>query len=270
MKIINPLLLLVLWLGCVDAIADTSPFAGAHRTPEFVARDSYRHPVETLAFFQVEPGMTVVEISPGAGWYTEILAPLVHQGGADRGLLYAAHFPKDSGVSYYEQSLATFTAKLATDPPVYGDVILSTFDPANGVLTVPDGVADRVVTFRNVHNWLRSDSEGKAFELFFRALKPGGVLGVVEHRTSRTIDRAEMVRSGYMPEAYVIELAEKAGFVLAARSELNANPKDTTDHPEGVWTLPPSLRLQEKDREKYQAIGESDRMTLKFIKPAAP
>ena len=224
MKIINPLLLLVLWLGCVDAIADASPFTGAHRTPEFVARDSYRHPVETLAFFQVEPGMTV----------------------------------------------ARFTAKLAADPTAYGDVILSTFDPANGVLTVPDGVADRVVTFRNVHNWLRSDSEGKAFELFFRALKPGGVLGVVEHRTSRTIDRAEMVRSGYMPEAYVIELAEKAGFVLAAKSELNANPKDTTDHPEGVWTLPPSLRLQEKDREKYQAIGESDRMTLKFIKPAAP
>jgi predicted methyltransferase len=184
--------------------------------------------------------------------------------------LYAAHFPKDSGVPYYDQSLEKFTAKLAADPSVYGKVILSTFDPANAVLTVPEGVADRVLTFRNVHNWLRSDSEGKAFELFFRALKPGGVLGVVEHRASRTIDRAEMIRSGYMPEAYVIELAEKAGFVLAAKSEVNANPRDTTDHPEGVWTLPPTLRLQERDREKYQAIGESDRMTLKFIKPAAP
>ena len=270
MKTLNPLLLLVSWLLCADVMAGVSPFAGEHRTTEFTARDSYRHPLETLAFFQVEPGMTVVEISPGAGWYTEILAPLVHQGGDDRGRLYAAHFPKGIGVPYYERSLAKFTAKLAADPSVYGDVILSTFDPANGVLTVPNGVADRVVTFRNVHNWLRSDSEGKAFELFFRALKPGGVLGVVEHRSRRAIDRAEMIRSGYMPEDYVIELAEKAGFVLAARSEVNANLRDTTDHPEGVWTLPPTLRLQERDREKYQAMGESDRMTLKFVKPATP
>ncbi|WP_438952240.1 class I SAM-dependent methyltransferase [Porticoccus sp.] len=270
MQTLNPLLLLVLWLGCIDLLAAASPFSGEHRTPEFVARDNYRHPAETLAFFEVEPGMTVVEISPGAGWYTEILAPLVQNGGANRGRLYAAHFPSDSGVPYYEQSLAKFTAKLAAYPSLYGDVTLTTFDPANAVLAVPEGVADRVLTFRNVHNWLRSDSEEKAFELFFRALKPGGVLGVVEHRSRRAIDRAEMIRSGYMPEAYVIELAEKAGFVLAARSEVNANPRDTADHPEDVWTLPPTLRLQDRDREKYQAIGESDRMTLKFVKPATP
>ena len=132
---------------------------------------------------------------------------------------------------------------------------------------MPDGSADRVLTFRNVHNWLRDDSEGRAFELFFRALKPGGILGVVEHRGKPGIDREAMLTSGYMDEESVIALATKAGFRLDARSEINANLRDTKDHPSGVWTLPPSLRLGEQDREKYQAIGESDRMTLRFVKP---
>lgn len=232
------------------------------RTPAFVERDVYRHPAETLAFFGLEPTMTVVEIWPGGGWYTEILAPYL-QGGK----LYAAHFAKDSGIKYFLNSRRSFEEKVKAYPDVYQAMTMAEFSPKMNKLTVPDGSADLVLTFRNVHNWLRSINEAEAFALFYKALKPGGVLGVVEHRAKPNTSWESMKKSGYMTEAYVIALAEKAGFVLDASSEINANPKDSADHPKGVWTLPPTLRMKDKDRAKYVAIGESDRMTLRFKKP---
>ena len=233
------------------------------RTPAFVARDIYRHPGETLAFFGLEPTMTVVEIWPGGGWYTEILAPYL-QGGK----LYAGHFAKDSGVKYFNNSRRSFTEKIQASPDVYQSLVMAEFSPKMNKLTVPDASADLVLTFRNVHNWLRSINEAEAFALFYKALKPGGVLGVVEHRAKPNTSWETMKQSGYMTEAYVIALAEKAGFVLDTSSEINANPKDSADHPKGVWTLPPTLRMKDKDRAKYVAIGESDRMTLRFKKPS--
>jgi predicted methyltransferase len=237
-----------------------SPIVFAERD---TSRDQYRHPFETLAFFGVQPEMDVLEISPGGGWYTEILAGYVS------GDLIAGHYDPASDVAYYQRSLKRFQDKLAANPDLYGRVKMAIFDAGARKLNVADASVDAVVTFRNVHNWMGSKSEGSSFELFYAALKPGGVLGVVEHRAAPGTDRATMRKSGYMTQAYVIELAEKAGFVLEASSEVNANPKDTADHPKGVWTLPPSLRLGEEDREKYLAIGESDRMTLRFRKPAS-
>ena len=247
--------------GC-DRALKTDMLQAAHRTPEFVLRDQYRHPFETVNFFDIKPGSTVVEIWPGKGWYTEVLIP--YMGGGD---FYAAHFPTGIGVDYYDINHALFVEKLAVHPDVYGQVKMATFDPKRNQLSVPDGSADHVLTFRNVHNWLRSEGEANAFELFYKALKPGGILGVVEHRAAENTDWETMKTSGYMTEQYVIDLAQKAGFILEASSEINSNAKDTKNHPKGVWTLPPSLRLKEQDREKYLAIGESDRMTLKFKKP---
>lgn len=260
-----PLCLIVLMGAFAITDVFASPFEGAHRTPAYVTRDAWRHPQETLSFFEVEPSMTVVEIWPGAGWYTEILAPLLSDG-----IFYAAHFPRDVGVAFYDLSRQKFEDKLSSDSNTYQNVQITTFDPYRHQLDVPVGSADRVLTFRNVHNWLKTDSEAMAFELFYRALKPGGILGVVEHRAKADTSRAAMLASGYMTEKYVIELAQKAGFVLEAKSEINANPKDLTMHPAGVWTLPPTLRLGDKDRSTYLDIGESDRMTLKFRKPVAP
>ncbi|WP_461518671.1 class I SAM-dependent methyltransferase [Porticoccus sp.] len=260
-----PLYLIILLTTFAVTDVFASPFDGGHRTPAYVERDVWRHPQETLSFFEVQPGMTVVEIWPGAGWYTEILAPLLSDG-----IFYAAHFPRGIGVTFFDLSRQEFEAKLSSDPDTYKHVQMATFDPSRHQLDVPEGNVDRVLTFRNVHNWLKTDSEAKAFELFYRALKPGGILGVVEHRAKADTCRASMLTSGYMTEKYVIEVAQKAGFVLEAKSEINANPKDLTIHPAGVWTLPPTLRLGDKDRSTYLDIGESDRMTLKFRKPAAP
>lgn len=248
--------------AAANAVVGDNILQGKHRTEAFAERDEFRNPALTLAFFQVEPTMSVVEIWPGAGWYTEILAPYLRAG-----TYYAAHFPDNTGVAYYNTNLARFKAKLAGDGAVYGAVKLALFDPKQSLLTVPDGSVDRVLTFRNVHNWLGAKSEAQAFALFYKALKPGGILGVVEHRAVPGAAWEDMKSSGYMTEAYVIDLAEKAGFVLDARSQINANPKDTKDYPAGVWSLPPSLKLGEKDRAKYLAIGESDRMTLRFRKP---
>ncbi|GAA5525976.1 hypothetical protein Maes01_02555 [Microbulbifer aestuariivivens] len=238
--------------------------AGDQRTPEYAQRDQYRHPAETIEFIGIEPDMTVVEVAPGGGWYTEILAPYLK----DAGTFYAAHFPADSEAEYYQRSLQAYKDKLAADEASYGEVILTEFDPASASEIAPAGTADVVVTFRNVHNWMRGENEQQAFENFFAALKPGGVLGVVEHRAKPGTSREDMISSGYVTQDYVIQVAEQAGFELDAASEINANPKDSADHPKGVWTLPPSLRLGEEDRDKYLAIGESDRMTLRFRKPA--
>ena len=241
-----------------DAIA--TAVAAPTRTAANVARDKYRHPAETLAFFGVKPGDTVVELWPGAGWYSEILAPLAKTGG---GTLYVA--------APWEKGLTRFKDKQAADTATYGAVKLAEFPNAGTNPKVPDGSADVVLTFRNVHNWRfdGTDNTAEAFKQIFAMLKPGGTLGVVDHRLNEGDDAAKEEKSGYMKESSIIAFAEAAGFKLAGKSEINANPKDTKDYEKGVWTLPPSLREGEKDREKYLAIGESDRMTLKFVKPAS-
>ncbi|KPH89739.1 hypothetical protein AN392_01620 [Pseudoalteromonas sp. P1-16-1b] len=228
-------------------------------------RDQYRNPVETLEFFGFKPTMTVVEIAPGGGWYSEILAPALKE----QGTYYAAHFPADSSVGYYQRSLAGFKAKIAEDAR-FSDVKLTEFAPSTHLDIAPASSADMVLTFRNVHNWFMSKDKkaaSNAFKSFYTALKPGGTLGVVEHRLPEEQADEMQKSSGYMKQSVVIALAEQAGFELEAKSDINANPLDTADHPKGVWTLPPSLRLGEQDAAKYKAIGESDRMTLKFKKP---
>tara|TARA_B100000780_G_scaffold279028_2_gene255059 strand:+ start:7019 stop:7852 length:834 start_codon:yes stop_codon:yes gene_type:complete len=247
-----------------DAIADA--VASDTRSSQERLRDEYRHPQQTLRFFDVQPDMTVVEILPGGGWYSNILAPLL----AEDGTLVAAHFNvKADSPSYYNRLLANFKEKMASDGP-FNAVELTAFDPLEQLDVAKAGSADRVLTFRNVHNWYMADKKdgvANAMKTFFKALKPGGILGVVDHRLPESDADAKMESSGYMKQSYVIEMAEKAGFKLVASSEINANAMDTADHPRGVWTLPPSLRLGDEKRAHYLAIGESDRMTLKFMKP---
>jgi predicted methyltransferase len=225
------------------------------------SRDQFRHPTETLSFFGITPEMTVVEISPGGGWYTEVLAEHL------TGTLFAAHYDPNADLAYYRNSQSRFAAKIAKNPVLYGNVEMRIFDATNQTLNTADNSADAVVTFRNVHNWLGTNSEAASFALFFKTLKPGGTLGVVEHRAPAGTDRKTMEESGYMTQDFVIELGRRAGFIFEQSSEINANSKDTADHLEGVWTLPPGLALGEQDREIYLAIGESDRMTLRFRKP---
>jgi predicted methyltransferase len=232
--------------------------AAPNRTPANLARDQYRHPAETLAFFGVDPGDTVVEIWPGGGWYTEILAPYLASGGGT----YFAAAPAGRGTERFQ----TF---VGARPDVYGGVKVATFPMAAGGTQVPDGTADVVLTFRNVHNWMMGDKPfaEDAFRQMFAMLKPGGTLGIVDHRLPESADIARERSSGYLKTSTVRRLAEGAGFRFAGASEVNANPKDTADWPQGVWTLPPTYRLGDTDRAKYQAIGESDRMTLRFVKP---
>jgi predicted methyltransferase len=230
--------------------------AAPHRAEADKARDQYRHPVETLSWFGIRPQMTVVEIWPGRGWYTDILAPFLKE----RGTYYAAVF----------ENAQPLREKLAANPDLFGKVIVTELIPPTKTEVAPAGSADMVLTFRNVHNWMSRGFAAEVFAAMYRALKPGGVLGIVEHRGNSAAPQDPKATSGYVTEAYVIELAEAAGFQLADRSDINANPKDTKDYPQGVWTLPPALRLGEVDRDKYLAIGESDRMTLKFVKPPAP
>lgn len=225
-----------------------------YRTPANIVRDQYRHPVETLEFFGLAPEMTVVEITPGAGWYTEILAPYL----AAKGQYIAASTDLHPG----------YSAWIAQNPEIVVKMKTTGFKPPQDLDIAPAGSADMVLTFRNVHNWMSKGSEKAVFAAFFKALKPGGILGVVEHRANPKSKRDPKAKSGYVLEKDVIRMAKAAGFKLVAQSEINANPKDTKDYPEGVWTLPPVLKLKDQDREKYLAIGESDRMTLRFVKPA--
>lgn len=239
--------------------------AGAWRDPANVARDGWRHPKETLDFFAVAPEQTVLEITPGGGWYAEILIPLLRDRGHYIGaVIDPASASNERAQAFYAAQLDKLKAKLAATPEVYGTPELRTFDLAKPAFGEP-GTVDAVLTFRNVHNWQMSKSAAAMFQGFFEVLKPGGVLGVVEHRAGAPVPEGD--RSGYLGQDQVIAMAEAAGFVLEASSEINANPADTKDHEAGVWSLPPVMRLGEKDREKYQAIGESDRMTLRFRKP---
>ena len=241
--------------------------AGDWRTPANAARDAHRHPQETLAFFDIKPSDTVIEITPGGGWYSEILAPYLRaEGQYLAALVDPAAVKEGSGRDYQQRSRNNFDTFLAKQPTRYDRVQIAAFDPAAPRFG-SDGQADAVLTFRNVHNWVGAGTAQGYFNGFFRALKPGGVLGVVDHRAKPGTDEATMKKSGYLTEALVIDLATRAGFVLEARSQVNANPRDTADHPNGVWTLPPTNRHDDADKARYAAIGESDRMTLRFRKP---
>lgn len=244
------------------ALALDNILTGAQRSAENSARDRYRHPKETLLFFGIRPEMRVLEVWPEPGWYTEVIAPLVRE----HGKYYAAVIAADPQSKYVTERLSDYQQKLASHPDVYGAVEVVTF-PSDGGDVVPPGSLDMVVTFRNIHNWMARDSAGQAFATLYKALKPGGVLGVVEHRGNPAVTQDPKAKSGYVNEDYAIRLIEGQGFRLVGESQVNANPKDTKDYEQGVWTLPPTYRLGEKDRQKYADIGESDRFTLKFVKP---
>ena len=241
-----------------DALAKA--IAGDHRAERHVGRDDARNPKETLEFFGFEPSLTVIEVYPGGGWYTEILAPALR----GHGQLIAAHFDAAATVEYMQRVRGEYLAKLAAEPDVYSDVTVIGYAPGSDDALGQPGSADLVVTFRGLHGFHRNEALDKFFSDAFNVLKSGGTLGVVQHRAQ---PEAAPEEGAYMPQAYVVAQAEAAGFTLAASAEINANPRDTADHPGGVWALPPTLRHGDEDREKYVAIGESDRMTLRFVKP---
>lgn len=236
--------------------------SGEHRSAENKARDQYRNPKQTLEFLGFKPSMTVVEITPGGGWYTEILAPALK----GTGKLIGAHYPDTGEDNYHSKSRRKLEKKLASNE-VFSEVELSNFVPKKASELAPAGTADMVLTFRNLHNW-GEEGVQQVFMDAYKALKMGGVLGVVEHRLPKDVAANDMNR-GYVSVETTIAQAIAAGFELAGSSEINANAKDKASYEKGVWTLPPVLALKEKDKEKYVAIGESDRMTLKFVKVAA-
>ena len=248
--------------ACADPLRDAVEDDG--RTAEERARDRYRHPYETLSFFGVEPGMTVVELYPGGGWYSAILAPYL----ADEGRLVAAHFHlgQEDAPSYYERLHKAFTERFV-ESGRFGDIEVIAFDPPAKPALGEPASADMVLTFRNIHSWIGARQLEDVFAAAYDVLKPGGVLGVVGHRLPEDREQHPEADTGYVKESVVIHAAEKVGFTLEARSEVNANPLDDTDHPNGVWTLPPNLDVPEgESTEDYLRIGESDRFTLKFVK----
>lgn len=250
------------WAQSADRLIDQA-MVGDHRAEANQARDKYRHPKETLLFFGLRPDMAVVEISPSRGWYTEILAPVLR----DRGRYYVAvSAVMEKTPDALKKNDADYRGMLAAAPELYGKVELSVISPGS-LQVAPPGSADLVLTFRNAHNWAKAGTAEAMFKAFYDALRSGGTFGVVEHRAKPDASFQQQIDTGYMTEAYVVETAQKAGFKLVNKSEINANPRDTKDYPGGVWTLPPTLRYGDQDRDKYLAIGESDRMTLKFVKP---
>ncbi|MEH2180301.1 class I SAM-dependent methyltransferase [Nostoc sp.] len=234
----------------------------SHRSVANRDRDKYRHPAQTLQFFGLRPNMTVVELWPGSGWYTEILAPFLAAKG--KGQLIVTNL----AASNSKPALA-FQEKLVANPEVFGKVKVAQINPPNELTLAPDNSVDIVVTFRNIHNWVKAGYDEQVYAAAYKALKLGGILGVEEHRAKPDISLEESIKTGYMSEDGVIAAVEKAGFKLVGKSEINANPKDTKDYPGGVWTLPPTLSQGQKDRQRFLTIGESDRMTLEFIKPKA-
>ena len=238
---------------------------GSQRSSQARARDVYRHPEETLQFFDLGPTQTVLEIAPGGGWYSDILAPYLRNAGQ----LYEAQYLSTSADLAAEDSAtdAAYRRKLANAPSVYGNVVVGTLHAGKFNGFDANERFDRVLTFRNIHNWIKDGQFDANLRAFNGALKHGGELGVEEHRARPGTTVQQMIDSGYVTEAFVIEHAQAAGFVLVARSEINANPKDTKDYPHGVWSLPPTYQGGDVDRSRFAAIGESDRMTLKFVKP---
>ena len=260
MSPIRPIAFALVAALALPVAANVGPLLGAsHRSEVNRARDKYRNPTETLKFFGIKPGQTVVEVSPSGGWYTEILAPYLK----DKGTYYAAHSNPASS-ERAAKAVETFKTKLASSP-VYANVKLTAFGKGSYEIA-PAGTADAVLTFRNVHSWHMNGFAPDAFKAFATALKKGGTLGIVEHRLPENMPDAMQEKSGYMKRSAVIKLAEDAGFRLTGESKINANPKDTHDYPKGVWTLPPNYAEGDTDRAKYAAIGESDRMTLRFVK----
>jgi len=238
--------------------------AGSWRSPENRARDRYRHPLETLAFFGVGPNQSLIEITPGAGWYSEILAPALKTRGRYTAAVMKSEAMLPAQREYAQKNRDGLRDKFAADPERYGAAKIVEFDPKAPILGEPAS-ADIVLSFRNVHNWVQAGTQEAMFKAFFAVLKPGGILGIVDHRADAgtPLDK----NSGYLSDAYVVNLAVAAGFRFDGRSEVNANPRDTKDYPKGVWTLPPTYALGDQDRQKYTAIGESDRFTLRFVKP---
>ncbi len=258
-------LIVSLAAGTVAADALEDAVRNPQRTPAFQERDRYRNPLETLRFFGMQADLTVAEVWASPGWYAEILAPYLKASGE----YYAVGFSLSAKrTPQWRRNMAKeLIAKFAAEPDNYSAVELTSLSVPEDTVIAPPGTVDIVLTFRNVHNWMKGDYAPGVFAAMYRALRPGGILGVVEHRAIPGTTVEMMKLSGYVTETQVIEFARAAGFELDMRSEINANPKDNRDHPRGVWTLPPSLRMQDVDREKYLAIGESDRMTLKFRKP---
>jgi predicted methyltransferase len=258
-------------LSATDSSLLSSAIAGPQRSPEHKARDQYRHPQQTLNFFDVKPNMRVVEVLPGAGWYTEILAPYLY----DKGHLIEATFPSISPNPFFRKMAARFHQKLSANPEVYGHVRLEPFAPPDYMPLGAPGSVDRVLTFRNIHDLIFVNVHHETTDIIlqqflhqaYQVLKPGGILGIVSHRAALGMSVAKSSQLGRVPEAYLVHEARKAGFVMAGRSEINANPRD--NHKRPVWVLPPSLRLKDQDRTKYLKIGEADNMTLKFMKPSA-
>jgi predicted methyltransferase len=243
--------------------------ASEGRSPENRARDRYRHPLETLEFLGLRADMTVVEIWPGNGWYTEILAPVLK----DSGRLYAAQYDPNGPYGYQRRGLGAFLTLLGNDPDTYRNVVVTRLDLPYELSIAPRGSADMVLTFRNVHNLVMDLYGGGvyarlAFQAMYDALKPGGILGVVDHRWDDPATEDPLSANGYISVARTVALAEAVGFELEDESDLLANPRDTKDHPAGVWTLPPSFALGDENRDRYAAIGESDRFVLRFVKPA--
>jgi len=253
---------------------------GAHRSGDNKARDQYRHPKETLQFFGVTPSSKVVELAPGGGWYTEVLAPLLN---AEGQLTVSIADPAGPESYYGTRQAKAMLERQKTEADQFGNMLALYVDNAivlgdegkvksikiNAMDLGAAGSADTVLTFRSSHGLYNREAIDLVYKAAFDVLRPGGVFGVVQHRAAEGADPSVTAKMGYLPEATVIDAAKKAGFELAEKSEINANPKDTKDYPKGVWTLPPSLTEKDKDREKYTAIGESDRMTLKFVKPGA-
>jgi predicted methyltransferase len=247
--------------------------AGEWRDPADRARDVWRHPTQSLQFWGLQPGMTVVELWPGAGWYTDVIAPYL---AINNGHLYAVQFQADDPTEPAARQIAeAYAAKLAAKPKLYGKVDITSFGPTSGAIA-PSGSADLVLFLRNIHNWMAAGLIEKAFAEAYGALKPGGVLGIEEHRADAGGVQDALAADGYVQEAYVKQLASEAGFVFDGASEINANPRDTKNYPFGVWTLAPTRLTAPRgepadpnyDRTSYDAIGESDRMTLRFRKPA--
>jgi predicted methyltransferase len=243
--------------------------AGEHRSAVNRARDEYRKPLETLEFLGLDAGMTVVEIWPGGGWYSEILAPVLQE----KGRFYAAQYDLNGPFGYQRRGLGAFLSKAGAAPDIYRDMVITEFEVPYKLDIAPRGSVDMILTFRNVHNLVMEYNGGGrwadlTFQVMFDTLKPGGILGVVDHEWDDVENEDPLSANGYISRARTIAFAEKAGFELAGESEILHNPRDTKDHPAGVWTLPPSYAKGDEDRAKYEAIGESDRFLLKFVKPA--
>ncbi|MFT5573672.1 MAG: putative methyltransferase [Cryomorphaceae bacterium] len=239
---------------------------GDHRSDKNKARNQYRHPIETLNFFGLKADMTVLEIAPGGGWYTEVIAPAMR----DTGVYIAGSYDVEleGQPKYRYRQHKALLGQITDQPDLYGQIQVANYSPPESRNLGQENSVDMLLTFRSSHGWVREGMIDDVYSDFFKVVKPGGTLGVVQHRAPDGGAAVAWAKKGYVPEARVIKAAEKAGFVLDGKSEVNGNPKDLKDHEEGVWRLPPTFGLGDKDKEKYTAIGESDRMTLRFKKPA--